>query len=331
MSSGVFRQYNAPRLPPPRVIIAQTLDAPIGNAIVQAQRRESFVTRLVPVGIAALIPVAAVFVPQRVVAQVRRADYAAQPVPPEQVAIYLSQVGPDAPLPFSAVETVERAAYPTQELPSGIAALLPVAQTFTPPSQVATASRSPGQALQLPPEGIAPFQISNTTDTPLAASLARIQVATPPAIYQSSPGVAATLPIVASFVPPFQTPVLRAPPAATNQPTPSIAPLISAVAEFVPPLALPRIYIELRAQSLAPSRTIQSVAITPVAKWTMPLPHRLPYPTQLLPMWLVQQVVAPTSDIDDTRLLRVSFNGRTLAAGELGQELNVDYQPRTIH
>lgn len=318
MSSGVFRQYTNPRLPAPTVTAGQPLDAPILNPAVQPQFRDYVATRLIPLGIAALIPVVAALVPQPALAQVPRATYAPQQPAPELVAPFLTQVGPSVPLPFSPVETVARAPYPIQELPTGIAALIPAVQTYTPPPAIATVARSTPLTIQLPPEMVAPFLTQSAPDVPLALTLATIA---------------------------------RAPPA-TIQPTLGIAPLIPALVQFVPSPVLPRVQVDVRQTQQAVARIVPIAPATFLPKWSLPLAHRSPYQVQLLRAWVVQggaAPIVPASELDSLRMLHVSMNGRTLVLREIDGTLRTGAgaellsteeieealqpypQPRTIH
>jgi hypothetical protein len=143
MSTGVFRQYPWPRIPAPNVTAGTALGTPIGAGLVLgAYARATWLTRLVPLGIAALIPAAAQTLAPASLPAVARSAYPPQPVAPEFIAAF-GIGGPDAPLPFSPVDWTSRPGYPVQEISPGIAPLLQVAPTayIPPPALCSSAAR----------------------------------------------------------------------------------------------------------------------------------------------------------------------------------------------
>jgi hypothetical protein len=302
MSTGIFRAYPVARLPAPNFTPGQALGSPIGAAtMLGAYARSISVTALVPLGIAALIPVSVAFVPPPAMAMVAQAPYVAQQLGAELVAPFVSQVGPSAPPPLTAVPQPPRTVYPVQELWTEIAPLILQQQTYIAPAPLPIVARIQGTALQDLPGPIAPFLSSNTPDYVLPAPIASIA---------------------------------RTPAAPIQQPEPEIAAVLPAAAAFVPPTSVARVP---GAPQLA---TVQLRMLTPIVGATFlrydPVYHpaRGPYPTQWLRVWLVQgaAVVPPPDFIDMSRVLSVSFNGRTLRVPDLADRLIASRsRPRSIH
>jgi hypothetical protein len=262
VSTGVFRQYPTPRIPAPKVTQGQPLGSPIGATIVPAWSREARTTQLIPLGIAALIPVVvATYVPQPVLAVPARAASAPVQALPDLLAPLLAQQLPSAP----PVLWNARAAYPVQ-LPAMLGAALipaPVVSTYVGPSPLAAVPRTPAGVTQVQGAMVAPYLTQNTPDAPLPISIVTVSRAAPPNTYLLATGLAPLVPAQA--------------------------------AQYVPPAALPRFNVSpsWSVPAASPRVLAASAPATFLPKWSVPFPARADYQMQQLRAWLVQGVAAP--------------------------------------
>jgi hypothetical protein len=194
---------------------------------------------------------------------------------------------------------------------------------------------------QQPPEFIAPFLSANTTDTPIPRS----QPNTPPRasypIQEPNVGIAALIPVAAqAYVPPpALLQAIRSDYARLQLSAPDIAPLLPV--EYVPPTRVLNVavgtwqvqYFRLRGDIAAllatpdfPPRGNQ----TTLRVFENPgrsAAYNLRRPLQIQDG---PPVVIPPS-IDSTRMLRVTFNGRTIYVAPPEDSIIVSAPNRTIN
>lgn len=245
MSTGVFRPYPTQRLKAPGLNLGTTLDAPPApSPVLGAYERRTSNTFLIECGIAALIPVAAQYVP---------------------------------PCP---VERVGGIPYPNQEPANGIAALIPIAQNFVAPNLLPLIARVQYSA-QEPGSSVAPYLTSNVTDAPIGYSMVIAPRTSAPNTQLPSNGIAPLIQVTASYV--FPQPLAQFSPRADERAALAATDFLPQPSDWFPKTSVlvlqratyPVQQITVYGQPWVPSDYFApSVAVQGV--------HRRPYPIQVL-------------------------------------------------